>query len=57
MGSRFIQEKFDILVKEVNELNPDAIIITGDLTNECLMKEYEKYKSLLKNLTLRKLSL
>ena len=57
MGSQFIQEKFDILVKEVNELNPDAIIITGDLTNECLMKEYEKYKSLLKNLTLRKLSL
>lgn len=44
-------------MKEVNELNPDAIIITGDLTNECLMKEYEKYKSLLKNLTLRKLSL
>ena len=57
MGSQFIQEKFDILVKEVNELNPDAIIITGDLTNECLMKEYEKCKSLLKNLTLRKLSL
>ena len=32
---------------EVNELNPDVIIVTGDLTNEGLMKEYEKCKSLL----------
>ena len=42
VGSQFIQEKFDILVEEVNELNPDVIIITGDLTNEGLMKEYEE---------------
>ena len=47
VGSQFLQEKFDILVDEVNELNPDVIIITGDLTNEGLMKEYEKCKSFL----------
>ena len=42
VGSQFIQEKFVILVEEVNELNPDVIIITGNLTNEGLMKEYEE---------------
>ena len=47
IGSQFLQEKFDTLVKEVNVLNPDVIVITGDLTNEGLMKEYEKCKDLL----------
>ena len=47
IGSQFLQEKFDTLVKEVNDLNPDVIVITGDLTNEGLMKEYEKCKDLL----------
>ena len=47
VGSQFLQEKFDILVDEVNQLNPDTIVVTGDLTNEGLMKEYEKCKSLL----------
>jgi len=46
-GSQFLQEKFDILVNEINELNPDMIVITGDLTNEVLMHEYEQCKSLL----------
>ena len=57
VGSQFLQEKFDILVDEVNELNPDVIIITGDLTNEGLIKEYEKYKSLLEKFNTKKLSL
>ena len=47
VGSQFLQEKFDILVDEVNEINPDVIVITGDLTNEGLMSEYEQCKSLL----------
>lgn len=47
IGSQFLQEKFDILVDEVNRLNPDVIVVTGDLTNEGLIKEYEKCKSLL----------
>ena len=37
VGSQFLQEKFDILVEEVNEINPDVIVITGDLTNEGLI--------------------
>ena len=55
VGSQFLQEKFDTLVNEVNELNPDVIIITGDLTNEGLMKEYEKCKSLLTKFNTKKL--
>ena len=47
IGSQFLPEKFDILVEEVNQLNPDVIIVTGDLTNEGLMKEYDKCKTLL----------
>jgi len=55
VGSQFLQEKFDILVEEVNELNPDVIIITGDLTNEGLMQEYDKCKSLLKKFNTKKI--
>ena len=47
IGSQFLEDKFDSLVQEVNELNPDTIVITGDLTNEGLMKEYKKCKLLL----------
>jgi len=50
-----LQEKFDTLVNGVNELNPDVIIITGDLTNEGLMKEYEKCKSLLTKFNTKKI--
>jgi len=55
IGSQFLQEKFDTLVDEVNDLNPDVIIITGDLTNEGLMKEYEKCKSLLSKFNTKKI--
>ncbi len=47
VGSQFLPEVFETVVKEVNQLNPDVIVITGDLTNEGLMKEYEECKSLL----------
>jgi 3',5'-cyclic AMP phosphodiesterase CpdA len=55
VGSQFLQEKFDILVDEVNELNPDVIIVTGDLTNEGLMKEYEQCKLLLEKFNTKKI--
>ena len=45
VGSQFSEEIFDDVVKEVNDLGPSAILVTGDLTNEGLMKEYEKCKS------------
>lgn len=47
VGSQFQPEVFEKVVTEVNELNPDAIVVTGDLTNEGLVKEYEECKKLL----------
>lgn len=55
IGSQFLQEKFDTLVKEINDLNPDVIVITGDLTNEGLVKEYEKCKELLARFDTKKI--
>ena len=54
VDSQFLQEKFDILVDEVNEINPDVIVITGDLTNEGLMSEYKQCKSLLTQFNTKK---
>ena len=44
VGSQFREEVFDKVVEEVNDLEPAAVLVTGDLTNEGLMKEYEKCK-------------
>ena len=55
VGSQFQPDVFETIVTEVNELNPDVIVITGDLTNEGLMKEYEKCKSLLKQFRTKKI--
>ena len=36
IGSLFRQDVFDLVVKETNEIKPDAIIISGDLTDDGL---------------------
>ncbi len=41
----------DQLVKEVNAANPEAIFITGDLTDEGLAKEYEEVDNIIKRFT------
>ena len=46
VGSQFQASVFDTVISEVNEHKPDAILISGDLTNEGLIKEYEKCKKL-----------
>jgi 3',5'-cyclic AMP phosphodiesterase CpdA len=55
VGSQFQPEVFETLLKEVNELNPDVIVITGDLTNEGLVKEYKKCKLLLAKFNTKKI--
>ena len=55
VGAQFLQEKFDALAEEINELNPDIIVITGDLTNEGLDKEYKKCNELLTRLNAKKI--
>jgi 3',5'-cyclic AMP phosphodiesterase CpdA len=51
IGSLFIQGVFDKVVAEVNELSPDAIIITGDLTDDGLLFQFEKARAEIKRFT------
>lgn len=55
VGSQFQPEVFDQVLSEVNNLNPDCIVITGDLTNEGLVKEYEKCKELVSKFNCKKI--
>ncbi len=50
VGSQFLPEKFDVLADEINGLKPDVVVVTGDLTNEGLMREYERCRKLLDRL-------
>ncbi|HKG88418.1 MAG TPA: metallophosphoesterase family protein [Nitrososphaeraceae archaeon] len=51
VGSFFKQQIFDTVVDEVNKLNPDAIIITGDLTDEGLLFQFEYAHAQIKKFT------
>ena len=42
IGGLFVQSVFDTVVEEVNKLKPDAIIVTGDLTDDGLLIQFEK---------------
>lgn len=42
VGSLFMQGVFDAVIEEVNKLTPDAIVITGDLTDEGILPQFEK---------------
>jgi Icc protein len=50
-GAYFKQKIFDTLVNEVNEVKPDAIIITGDLTDEGLISQFRRASVEIKRLT------
>jgi len=41
VDSQFQLAVFEKVVQEINQLKPDAIVITGDLTDESLLKQYE----------------
>ena len=45
IGSMFKQDAFDVLVREINNLEPDAILVTGDLTDEGLLSQFERARS------------
>jgi 3',5'-cyclic-AMP phosphodiesterase len=51
VGSFFKQQVFDIVVEEVNKLKPDVIIITGDLTDEGLLFQFEYVHTQIKKLS------
>jgi 3',5'-cyclic-AMP phosphodiesterase len=51
-GAYFKQEIFDTIVNEVNnKLKPDVILITGDLTDEGLVSQFERASVEIKRLT------
>ena len=55
VGSQFKEEIFEKVIEEVNSVKPDSVVITGDLTNEGLIKEYEKCKKLVSRLEAEKI--
>ena len=50
VGSFFKQQVFDTVIEKVNKLNPDALIITGDLTDEGLLFQLNMLMHKLRNL-------
>ena len=54
-GAQFREDVFAKVIDEVNTLSPDAVIITGDLTNEGLKEEYEQCKELVSKIKVDKI--
>ncbi len=50
VGPQFKKDVFERAVKEVNQLDPDTVIITGDLTENGMLSEYERAKEHIKKL-------
>ena len=55
VGSQFRDEIFEKVIDEVNSLKPEAVVITGDLTNEGLVDQYEKCKNLISQIDVEKI--
>ena len=55
VGAQFREDVFEKVIEEVNSLNPDAVVITGDLTNEGLKEQYEKCKTLISKIKVEKI--
>jgi len=41
IGSLYDASVFDTIVQEVNSMKPDAIIVTGDITDEGILPQFE----------------
>ncbi|MEM2110361.1 MAG: metallophosphoesterase [Candidatus Bathyarchaeia archaeon] len=54
-GPMFHQETFRWAVKEINEMSPDAVLVTGDLTENGLMSEFRMAKEELSKLKIEKI--
>ena len=53
VGSQFRDDVFQKVIEEVNSLKPEAVVITGDLTNEGLVEQYEKCKNLISQIDVK----
>ncbi len=50
VGPQFRKDVFEKAVEEVNKLDPDAVLITGDLTENGMLSEYERAREQIKKL-------
>ena len=51
IGGLFKQDTFNIMVDEINnDLKPDVIIVSGDLTDDGLIFQFEKAQNEIKKL-------
>jgi 3',5'-cyclic-AMP phosphodiesterase len=48
IGSLYDQSAFDKVVQEVNMLGPDAVVVTGDITDEGILPQFEHANTELK---------
>lgn len=55
VGSQFVESKFHQMATEVNDIKPDVVVVTGDLTNQGIPAEYEKCSELLSTIRTKKL--
>ena len=55
IGAQFREEVFGNVIDELNSLKPEAVVITGDLTNEGLIEQYEKCKNLVSQIKVEKI--
>ena len=55
VGSQFREEIFEKVIDEINLLKPEAVVITGDLTNEGLVEQYEKCKKMISQINVEKI--
>jgi len=53
VGSQFKNDIFDKAVEEINNLKPDALIITGDLTENGTLNEFEMAKERLNKIKIK----
>jgi len=55
VGAQFREETFQKVIDEINLLKPSAVVITGDLTNEGLIEQYEKCKKMISQIKVEKI--
>ena len=55
VGSQFREKVFEKAIDEINSLKPEAVVITGDLTNEGLVEQYEKCKKMISQINVEKI--
>ena len=55
VGSQFREKVFEKAIDEINSLKPQVVVITGDLTNEGLIEQYEKCKKMVSEINVEKI--